>query len=65
MERNEIKKMIPHGYKKEVAKKAGVGICSVSRFLSGKLNSHKIETACLEIIAELNQERKKLLKRIN
>ena len=53
---------LPRGYKKEVAKRAGVSRVSVSCFFSGKNNSVKIENAVLDIISELKKEHKEKLR---
>lgn len=62
--RKELKEKLPYGYAKVAAERAGVSCQSVSRYLNGHGNSQKIETAVLEIIAELNLNRKKLLENI-
>jgi len=53
---------LPHGYKKKVAEKAGVSTISVSNFFTGKNKSERIESAILEVIAELKKERKEKLR---
>ncbi len=64
MLREDLKKSIPYGYGKKIAAEAKVTPRSVSLFLSGKTNSIKIELAALKIIAELNDEKQVLSKRI-
>ena len=60
--RELLKVELPHGYITIIAKKAGVSQPSVSRYLSGKLNSEKIENAVLATIAEIKTKKSKLLK---
>ncbi len=64
MKTEEIKNMLPHGYSKIVADKAGVSRAAVSKYLSGKSESMKIELAALEVLAELSQKKEKLLRKI-
>jgi transcriptional regulator with XRE-family HTH domain len=64
MDRKELKKLVPHGYGKLIAEKAGVTPKYVSQFLNEKNDSTKIEIAVLEVIAELKGKRKQLLKQI-
>lgn len=64
MDIKELKSKIPHGYNKVIANRAGVSQTSVSKFLSGKFKSYRIEKAILEVLSELNNERKQLLANI-
>jgi len=65
MNREDIKKMIPTGYGKIIARRAGVTPKSVSRYLNSKTrHSIKIETACLEILSEITKKRNSLIKKI-
>ncbi|WP_295714187.1 hypothetical protein [Mucilaginibacter sp.] len=57
----ELKEKLPHGSGKVIAKIAGVNEQSVSKFLNGKTRSLKLEKAVLEFIAELDQQRDKVL----
>lgn len=60
--RKELRKRIPRGYCYKIAEKAGVTAISVSKYFAGLHNSERIENAALEVIAELNKEKKQLLK---
>lgn len=60
--RKAYKSMLPNGYQKKIAKDLGLQPSSICQFLSGKLNSSRIEVAVLKTIAELKREREKLLK---
>lgn len=64
MNRSELKNRIPHGYCKVIASKAGVSTKSVTQFLSGKSNSHKVEMAVLQVLAELADEKKMFTQKI-
>lgn len=64
MDRKELRLLIPHGYCKTIAEKAGVRPVSVSKFFRGKTNSIRIETAALELVVELNRNRKNLENQI-
>lgn len=64
MNRAELKSKIPHGYSKVIAEKAGVNPKSVSMYLNGKINSHKIEMAALEVLAEIGKRKNILLNDI-
>ena len=64
MDRKDMQKSIPHGYKKIIAEKAGVKQRSVSMFLTGKTNSYKIEMAALSVLAELADNKKVFTERI-
>jgi transcriptional regulator with XRE-family HTH domain len=64
MNRQELRKLIPQGYCKVIAAKAGVTQKSVSHFMNGKSNSHRIEIATLEVLADLKREKNNLLKKI-
>lgn len=65
MNREELKNHIPYGYGKVIAQKAGVSERSVSNYMSGKTNSIKIEMAALQVLAELGEEKKELINKIN
>ena len=52
---------LPHGAMKKIAKKASVHPMSVTHFLKGRNKSYRIEKAVLEYIAELREERKRLI----
>lgn len=57
MNRTELKSKIPHGYGKIIAKKAGVTDRSVSMFLHGKINSHRIEMTILEVLSDIGKNK--------
>lgn len=64
LSREQIKGKVPFGYGKKIAEKAGVSQKSVSDWLNGKTDSVRIETATLELLAELSKARKKLYMNI-
>ena len=64
MERAALKKMVPHGYGKLIAQKAGVNTMTVSQFFSGKNNNISVELATLEILADLSETKARLVARI-
>ncbi len=64
IDRDNLKKKLPNGYHKEIALRAGVSLAAVSRYLNGKSNNNKVEFALLELLAELSDKKKELLKRI-
>ncbi len=55
--------VLTYGSKKQIAKLANVSVQAVSRFFSCKGNSAKIEAATLEYIAQINKDRKRMLKK--
>jgi transcriptional regulator with XRE-family HTH domain len=65
MTRQELKAKIPHGYAKQIAKKAGVNRVTVSNWLNGKSDNVLVELAVLEVLAELSEKKNSLLNRIN
>ncbi|MBX2916428.1 MAG: hypothetical protein KF856_14255 [Cyclobacteriaceae bacterium] len=64
MTRKKMKGMIPQGYCKVIAQKAGVSRKSVSDFLHGRTDSHKVEMAALEVIADLTRQKAILIRDI-
>lgn len=64
VDRKELRKRLPRGYVKEVAKLAKVTTCAVSYYFSYKINSHVIERAVLDIVVKLEKEREELLSQI-
>jgi hypothetical protein len=64
MTRTKLKKLIPNGYCKVIAERAGVTRKSVSDYLHGRSNSYKIEIATLEVVADLTKKKTELLKDI-
>ncbi|WP_312339527.1 hypothetical protein [Sphingobacterium sp.] len=61
-QRKEFRKLLPHGYGKVIAERAGVGVNSVSLYFSGKINSHRIETVVLEVLAEIQNIKKEKME---
>jgi len=61
--RQEIKNAVPHGYAKKIAKRANVTPKAVSDYMGGKTNSKRVETATLEILAELQKSKQELNNR--
>ena len=47
--RKEIKKMVPHGYAKEIALRAKVTPKAVSDYFGGKTNSKRVALATVEV----------------
>lgn len=64
MDRKELKRLLPYGYGRKIAKRVGVSEKSVSLFINGKSNSPKIEIGALEVLAELNSKRRLLISQI-
>lgn len=62
IQRKELRKLLPHGYGKVIAQRAGVGTNSVSLYFRGKINSHKIETVVLEVLAEIENIKKEKME---
>jgi hypothetical protein len=66
IDRIEIRKKIPYGYGKLIAKKAGVSTRFLSKYLNNsEVNSERVEMAVLETLADLSQKKKTLLAQIN
>lgn len=58
IERIEIKKKIPYGYGRIIAKKAGVTEQFVSKYLNdSEINSRRVELATLEVLEEIKQSK--------
>ncbi|WP_354354745.1 hypothetical protein [Pedobacter sp. UYP30] len=64
MNKQELNKMLPHGYRQKIADKLGVHRNTVRNCLSGKIDSPDMEIAVLEVIAELKDKRNDLINRI-
>ncbi len=62
VDKKYLKTLIPRGYGKIIAKRAGVTPKSVSNYLTGRTESLNIETAALEVVSELKKQRSKLIK---
>lgn len=65
MNRNELRKMLPHGAMKEVAKLASVSQNAVAKYFKGEFNSYKIEVAALEIANKYEGYKKELTAKLN
>jgi predicted solute-binding protein len=65
IDRKKIRKGLPHGMLKEVAKRAGVNQVTVSNYFAGYFNSAKVENAALEVYIECKQHKNELLKKLN
>ena len=63
--RKALREQVPHGYCKIIAEKAGVTTKSVSVYFSYQVNSERIENAALQVVAELQVKKNKLLKKSN
>lgn len=64
LDRKELKKKLPRGYCKEVAKLAHVTPQSVSLYFSYTINSYIIERAVLDVLAKLEKQRTEMLNKI-
>ena len=64
MDRAQLKTLVPHGYGKVIAKKAGVSSMTVSKFLNGTNDNLRVEIAVLEILAELSDRKGVLISKI-
>lgn len=62
--RNELEKKVPRGYKTVIAKRAGVTLQCVSNYFAGKTNNERVEIATLEVLAEMSTAKKSLLAMI-
>lgn len=57
IDRAQLSRMIPQGYKKIIAKRAGVSQQTVTWYFKGVTQrSLKVEKAIIEVLKELNQE---------
>ncbi len=65
IDRMQLRLLIPHGYVNKIAGRAGVSQQAVSYYWKGKLNSERIENAALEIAAEIQEAKQKLINRIS
>lgn len=64
--RTEIRKKIPYGYGRVIAKRAGVSTSFLSRYLNNSdVKSERVEIATLEVLAELSQKKQTLITQIN
>lgn len=64
IDRHELRKKLPHGYGKEVAKRSGVSQQTVSRYFNYKQNSETVENTVLILLSEISDKKKRLLENI-
>lgn len=62
IDRKELKKKLPYGYCKIIAKEVGVTPQVLSLYFAYKINSERVENAILKTLAELNKAKQNLLK---
>lgn len=62
--REELRKRLPHGALKEVAKHARVSCGAVYKYFNHRLNSYKIELAALDIAAQYCNRKKSIIRQI-
>lgn len=60
MERNQIRKLIPQGYCKIIATRAGVSTKTVSCYMTGKSQSFAVEIAALQILDEIGKSQNRV-----
>lgn len=65
MNKQELKKILPHGYTQKIADKLGVHRNTVTNCLNGKTDSPTVELAILEALAELKEKRDGFMNIIN
>jgi len=63
-DRKLIRKKLPQGSGKKISEMSGISMVSVSRWMTGKTNSLKIENAAIELLIKLNKDRDRTLKKI-
>ena len=64
IDRKELNRKLPKGYRKVIANELGVSQQSISNYLASRNYSERIERAILKKLAELKKEKDLLLKRI-
>lgn len=64
MERQELRKALPKGFRGVIAKRAGFSTQYVDMWFRGVRNNLHIENIALEYLAEVLEENKRLKKRI-
>ena len=62
IDRKELKKKLPYGWCKVIAKELGVTPQVLSLYFAYKINSERVENAILKTLAELNKAERNLLK---
>lgn len=60
MDRHKLRKMLPQGALKEVAKEAEVSNSAVTNYFKGRNNSYKIEIAAMIIAKKYEVQRRSL-----
>ncbi len=63
--REQLKRSLPHGAIKEIADKLGVSYATVSRFLNGHCDNDKIEVAILEYLVEIEKKKRELYQTLS
>ncbi|MBP1676712.1 MAG: hypothetical protein H6Q20_1271 [Bacteroidetes bacterium] len=59
--RQELKKLLPYGGQKEIAKRLNVTVSLVSNYFSGLNNSELVEKEVCNYLAEIAENRRQLL----
>jgi AcrR family transcriptional regulator len=62
--RKRLRKKIPYGAISEIAEKAGVSRTAVANYFSGKYKSSKVENAALQLVADIQNQKKSLLNQM-
>lgn len=64
MKREEIKKMLPVGFRKELSNRTGYSLFYIDRWFKYENNNINIEREALKYLAEILEERKVLVERV-
>ena len=64
MERKEIKKMLPIGWVGKIAEETGYSVGYVYHWIQGRKDNAIIEKAIMKYLAEVLEEKKRLIERI-
>lgn len=64
IDRKELRKRLPRGYIKQIAKLAKVTPAAINLYFSNKNNSYVIERAVLDVLDKLEKEREEILSQI-
>lgn len=64
IDRKELKKKLPRGYCKKIAKAIGVTPQSISLYFAYKINSYRIEVSILKVLSRIDKEEQELLDQI-
>ncbi len=65
MDRQELKKMLPHGSLKEVAQHANVSRAAVTNYFKGRNDSYKIEISAMTVAKRYENKRRLLLNELS